>query len=93
MCLLKSGMKEAVEFGRIPASMHSSQPLSTRGCSFPPRSDFLAEMWVFTDHFSVTSTFLHVKKEKHYLDDAPEMKCSPGVVIVLLLLLGKGNAS
>ncbi|XP_044774214.1 uncharacterized protein LOC123325714 [Neomonachus schauinslandi] len=42
-----------------------------------------------TDHFSVTPMFLHGKNEERYLGDAPEMKCSPGFVTVVLLMLGQ----
>uniref|UniRef100_A0A452QKV1 Ig-like domain-containing protein n=1 Tax=Ursus americanus TaxID=9643 RepID=A0A452QKV1_URSAM len=46
-------------------------------------------MWACTDHFSVTPRFLHGKNEEHYLGDTAEMKCSPGFVTVVLLMLGQ----
>ncbi|XP_034504604.1 M1-specific T cell receptor alpha chain isoform X2 [Ailuropoda melanoleuca] len=33
--------------------------------------------------------FLHGKKEEHYLGDTAEMKCSPGFLTVILLMLGQ----
>ncbi|KAF3830314.1 hypothetical protein GH733_004133 [Mirounga leonina] len=42
-----------------------------------------------TDHFSVTPMFLHGKNEERYLGDPPEMKCFPGFVTVVLLMLGQ----
>ncbi|KAF3830318.1 hypothetical protein GH733_004137 [Mirounga leonina] len=89
MCLMKSGMTQTADFGRPLANMHAFPSLSTRGCSFLPQSHFLCEMWACTDHFSVTPTFLHGKIEEHYLGDTPEMKCSPGFVTVVLLMLGQ----
>uniref|UniRef100_A0A452TYJ4 Ig-like domain-containing protein n=1 Tax=Ursus maritimus TaxID=29073 RepID=A0A452TYJ4_URSMA len=51
-------------------------------------------MWASTVHFSVTPRFLHGKNEEHYLGDTAEMKCSPGFVTVVLLMLGEtqGNS-
>uniref|UniRef100_A0A7N5KK14 Ig-like domain-containing protein n=1 Tax=Ailuropoda melanoleuca TaxID=9646 RepID=A0A7N5KK14_AILME len=46
-------------------------------------------MWACTDHFSVTPKLLHGKKEEHYLGDTAEMKCSPGFVTAVLLMLGQ----
>lgn len=42
---------------------------------------------------TVTSTFLHVKSPERYSGDTLEMSSSPGLVTVILFLLGKKNAS
>ena len=44
-------------------------------------------------NFTVTSTFLHLKSQEHYLGDTLEMNSSSGLVSVILFLLGKQNAS
>ena len=93
MCLMESGMKQVAEFGRPVGNTHPFQSLSTRGCSFLSQSHFLCELRAFTKHFFVTLCFFTLKNEEHYLGDTPEMKCSSGIVIVLLFMLAKGNTS
>ncbi|CAD7679697.1 unnamed protein product [Nyctereutes procyonoides] len=46
-----------------------------------------------TDHFSVNPASLQVKKQKHDLSDTLEMKCSPGIVIVLFLMFGQTHGN
>ena len=41
----------------------------------------------------MTSTFLHVKSQERYSGDTVEMSSSPGLVTVILFLLGKQNPS
>ena len=44
-------------------------------------------------HFIVISTFLPLKNQELYSGDTPEMSSSPGLVTVILFLLGKQNPS
>uniref|UniRef100_A0A8C0SAY2 Ig-like domain-containing protein n=2 Tax=Canis lupus familiaris TaxID=9615 RepID=A0A8C0SAY2_CANLF len=89
LCLMESGMKQVAEFGRPVGNTHPFQSLSTRGCSFLSQSHFLCELRAFTKHFFVTLRFFTLKNEEHYLGDTPEMKCSSGIVIVLVFMLGQ----
>lgn len=65
--------------------------LTTRGCSFLKQTHFLSETRLHS--VTLTSTFLHVKNQEHYSGDTLEMSLSPGLVTVIILILGKWNTS